>query len=136
LIRFFVHSGETDEELQTLCDAAVNAMILIIKPLGRIMTTLPVGPNARGNTAGASFEVYRTSYLLPHRETAWMILHERLIEILNHCEVIRSQIAKPHEDLTSIEENLHKLVAALGRHIKNSAGASVIEGQFRIPRCS
>jgi hypothetical protein len=88
-----------------------------------------LGPNAPEKTAGANFEVYRTSYLLPHRDTAWMILHERLIEILNHCEVIRSQIAKPHEDLTSIEENLRKLVAALGRHIKNGAGASIMEGQ-------
>ena len=79
--------------------------------------------------SGSHFEVYRTNYLLPHRDTAWIILHERLIEILNHCEVIRSQIAKPHEDLTSIEENLRKLVAALGRHIKNGAGASIMEGQ-------
>lgn len=129
LIRFFVHNGETDEELQTLCDAAVNAMIFIIKPLGRLMTTLPIGPNAPGKTAGASFEVYRTSYLLPHREAAWMVLHERLTEILSHFEIIRSQITKPHEDLTSIEENVRKLVGALGRHIKNGPGPPVTEVQ-------
>lgn len=120
LIRFFVHSGETDDELQTLCDAAVNAMILVVKPLGSLITTLPIGSNAPGKTAGASFEIYRTSYLLPHHESAWLVLHERLLELVNHCEVIRSQSSTLYNDLVSIEENLRKLAAALGRHIKGS----------------
>jgi hypothetical protein len=119
LIRFFVHTGENDDELQTLCDAAVNSMILVIKPLGHLLSILPVGPNAPGKTTGASFEIYRTSYLLPHRETAWLILHERLLELVNHCEVIRSQLSET-KDLASIEENLRNLAKALGRHIKES----------------
>jgi len=118
LNRFFVHGGETDDELQTLCDAAVNAMILVIKPLGQLIATLPIGPKAPGKTAGVSFDIYRTSYLLPHRETAWPILHERLVEIVNHCKVLTSELSTHYNNLISVEENLQKLAAALGRHVK------------------
>jgi hypothetical protein len=46
------------------------------------MTTLPVGTNHPGRTAGPAFEVYRRiSYVLPHRQAAWVILHERLSEL-------------------------------------------------------
>jgi Ferritin-like len=70
LVRFFAHTEETEEELQTLSGTAVEAMSLLIKPLGQLLTTLPVGAMYSGNSAGPNFEFYRTSYLLPHRHAA------------------------------------------------------------------
>src|SRR5215208_5627903 len=60
LVRFFAHTEETEEELQTLSSTAVDAMSLLIKPLGQLLTTLPVGAEYPGKSAGAEFRV------LPH----------------------------------------------------------------------
>ena len=88
LLRFFVHEGTGDAELATLSDAAVGAMFSVIAPLGRLLTRLPVGPEAPGKTAGPTFDIFRRSYLLPHREAAWMVLRERLNELADGCAAI------------------------------------------------
>ena len=86
LARYFGHGSETDDELQTLADVAVGLMIEVIKPLGELATTLPVGPDHPGNTAGPSFELfYGSGYFLPHRDAAWTLLHERLQELTEFC---------------------------------------------------
>jgi len=43
LHRYFAHTEESDAELGTLADVAVGLMIDVIGPLGRLVTTLPVG---------------------------------------------------------------------------------------------
>ena len=54
-------------------------MYTAIKPLGTVVTTLPVGPDLPGVTAGPGFELfYQVDYLLPHREAAWVLMEERL----------------------------------------------------------
>jgi hypothetical protein len=82
LARYFGHGSESDEELRTLADVAVELMIEVIGPLGSLITTLPIGPEHPGMTAGPSFELfYGSGYLLPHRRSAWILLHERLTEV-------------------------------------------------------
>ena len=65
-------------------------MVRVLKPLGELITALPVGPEHQGMTAGASFELfYENDYLVPHREAAWALLEERLREAANLCDLIR-----------------------------------------------
>ena len=53
-----------------------------IKPLGALITRLPVGPEFPGRVVGPSFEVfYDVDYLLPPRDAAWMVIEERLREV-------------------------------------------------------
>src|SRR5437868_2474148 len=79
--RYFAHTEETDPQLATLADATVALMFQVIKPLGDLITTLPVGPGFEGRTAGPSFELfYESDYLMPHRQAAWVLLAERLDE--------------------------------------------------------
>jgi len=52
LMRYFIHGKETEEELQALSSTAVNAMFMVIKPLGQLLTTLPIGPDLPGKMAG------------------------------------------------------------------------------------
>ena len=67
------------EQLEVLADVSVGLMYAVIKPLGSIVTTLPVGPDLPGVTAGPGFELfYSVDYLLPHREAAWVLMEERL----------------------------------------------------------
>jgi Ferritin-like len=96
LHRYFAHTEETDAQLKTLSGAAIALMFGVLKPLGDTITTLPVGPEHPGMTAGASFELfYENDYLVPHREAAWALLEERLREAVNFCEVIQKSSDQP-----------------------------------------
>ena len=111
LLRFFVHEGEDNAELATLSDAAVGAMFALIAPLGRLLTRLPVGPEAPGKTAGPTFDIFRRSYLLPHRAAAWVILRERLLELADGSAAIAKLFAAEadaaaHTTLGEVERSL------------------------------
>ncbi|HEY1320342.1 MAG TPA: ferritin-like domain-containing protein [Streptosporangiaceae bacterium] len=89
--RFFAHTEESDAELKTLADATVAIMLRVIKPLGDLITTLPVGDEHPGMTAGPSFELfYESDYLMPHRDAAWALLAERLDEAAWLCDELAS----------------------------------------------
>ncbi len=119
LMRYFIHAKETEDELRTLSSTAVAMMLMVIKPLGQLLTTLPVGPNFPGKTAGATFEIYRTGYMLPHHQAAWIVLHERLLELAAYCSKLSAQQSAP-QDLQAIKENFRRLAAALAQHINTS----------------
>src|SRR5207244_3072279 len=77
--RYFVHHGETPDELETLAKTVKHLMNWVMRSLGPILTSLPVGPRFPGRTAGPAFEIVRPAFfVLPHREAAWKILRERL----------------------------------------------------------
>jgi len=89
--RFFAHTEETDAQLKTLADATIGLMLRVIKPLGDLITTLPVGEVDPGRTAGPSFELfYESDYLMPHREAAWALMAERLDEAAWLCSELAS----------------------------------------------
>jgi len=79
LSRYFAHTDESPEQLQVLADVSVGLMYTVIKPLGTVVTTLPVDPALPGVTAGPGFELfYQVDYLLPHQAAAWVLMEERL----------------------------------------------------------
>jgi Ferritin-like len=78
LNRFFTHTDETDEQLQTLVGAAFRLMAGVLRPLGRTLPRLPAGPGHPGRTAGPTFEMYyQFGNFIPWREPAWALLSER-----------------------------------------------------------
>ncbi len=79
LSRYFAHTDESPEQLEVLADVSVGLMFTAIKALGTVVTTLPIGPDMPGVTAGPGFELfYQVDYLLPHQEAAWVLMEERL----------------------------------------------------------
>jgi hypothetical protein len=79
LSRYFAHADESPAQLNVLADVSVSLMYAAIKPLGTVVTTLPVGRDMPGATAGPGFELfYQVDYLLPHRAAAWVLMEERL----------------------------------------------------------
>lgn len=54
LERYFAHTEETEAQLSTLADLTVGVMFRVIRPLGDLITALPVGPEHAGMTAGPS----------------------------------------------------------------------------------
>lgn len=96
IARYLGHGSESNQQLSTLADVAVGLMIDVIKPLGELATTLPVGDDYPDKTAGPSFELfYGSGYLLPHREAAWTLLQERLEDLatfMSHTDEIPSDV--------------------------------------------
>jgi hypothetical protein len=79
LYRLMSHIDESAEQIGILATVAVGIMIDIIGPLADILSTMPVGPEHPGRTAGATFELfYQPDYLLPHRKAAWLVGAELL----------------------------------------------------------
>ena len=86
LTRFFTHTDETDEQLQTLTDGAIGLMADVVRPLGTALTQFPVGPEHEGKTAGFAFEMYyRMGNFVPWRPSAWALLHERTSALATMC---------------------------------------------------
>jgi Ferritin-like len=84
LERYFAHTEETDAQLGTLANAATTLMSGVLGPLGDLITMLPVGPEHPGCNAGPSFELfYEDDGLLPHRDSAWALLEERVREVVD-----------------------------------------------------
>ena len=87
LSRYFVHSGETAAQVTTLATTAKHLMNWVMRPLGSLLTSLPVGPARPGVLVGPAFEIVQPSfYVLPHRQAAWRILAERLDELAARSE--------------------------------------------------
>jgi Ferritin-like len=87
LSRYFVHSDETAGQVTTLATTTKHLMNWVMRPLGSVLTTLPLGPDQPGVMAGPAFEIVQPSfYVLPHRDAAWRILTERLDELAGRAD--------------------------------------------------
>lgn len=99
LARSFAHTEETEDELDVLAATAIGLMRDVVKPLGGLVTRLPVGPEHPGRTAGPTFELfYGSDLLLPHRDAAWLVMEERmrlLAELGGHCKAVCSPMHLP-----------------------------------------
>jgi hypothetical protein len=118
LHRYFAHTEETDAQLMTLSRAAITLMVGVLKPLGDMITTLPVGSEHPTMTAGASFELfYENDYLMPHRNAAWALLEERLREAVNFGELIqKSSDQRVASELESVLTALSGVADSVGSH--------------------
>jgi hypothetical protein len=114
LIRYFICGTESDEELTTLSKVAIDSMFQLIKPLGEMLTRLPLGPDLPGKMAGPTFEMYWVGDILPHRYGAWTILHERLLELAAYCERLSEQPEAPQE-LGAVGANARRLASAIAQ---------------------
>jgi CDGSH-type Zn-finger protein/truncated hemoglobin YjbI len=117
--RFFAHTEETDAQLATLADATIALMFGVIKPLGDLITTLPVGDGHPGRTAGPSFELfYESDYLMPHREAAWALLTERLDTAAWLCgELCTGRASHLADQLTPVMAAMQDIAASLATHL-------------------
>jgi Ferritin-like len=130
LHRYFAHTEETDAQLMTLSRAALRLMTDVLKPLGDLITTLPVGLEHPGMTAGASFELfYENDYLVPHREAAWALLEERLRDAVNFCDRIQSSDQCATTELDTARTALIGVADSLASHFGEWGAVS----RFAVP---
>ncbi len=122
--RYFVHHGETPEELETLAKTAKHLMNWVMRKLGPVLTALPVGPEFPGRTAGPAFEIVRPAFfILPHREAAWKILYERLETLAS----VSAGLARESglAIITELEGNLRGFAGDLDAHLKARAESTI-----------
>jgi hypothetical protein len=126
LQRYFAHTEETDEQLSTLARAAIGLMVRVLRPLGGLITTLPVGPEHPGRTAGPSFELfYVNDYLVPHREAAWVVLEERLRVAAVFCGALRDDCDPATAvRLAPVQDALASIADSLAAHQADGGGSS------------
>jgi hypothetical protein len=126
LERYFAHTEETDAQLATLANAAVTLMGGVLRPLGDLITTLPVGPQHPGRNAGPSFELfYENDYLLSHRESAWALLEERMRDASTFTSfVTESSSEEVASALRPVEGALTAVADSLAQHFGDWGGAS------------
>jgi Ferritin-like len=109
LARYFAHTDESEDQLGVLADVSIGLMRMVVKPLGGLVTRLPVGPDHPGRTAGPTFELfYGADLLLPHRRAAWTVMEERLRvlgTLATRCREVCSPLYLP---------TVEKLAKALG----------------------
>jgi Ferritin-like len=114
LSRFFIHVDCPPEESKRLASSAMQLMTNVIKPLGQLMATLPVGRGYPGKTAGPAFEVLRRiSYILPHRKAAWVVLQERLDELANYSAAMKPP-ARAKKELEAVTGSLKTIASEFG----------------------
>jgi hypothetical protein len=126
LERFFAHTEETDAQLGTLANAAVTLMGVVLRPLGDLITTLPVGPEYPGHNAGPSFELfYEDDDLLPHRESAWTLLEERLRDAATFCDAVTKRSPdRVVSALGPVKRALDSVADSLARHFADWGATS------------
>ena len=122
--RYFVHHGETPDELETLAKTAKHLMNWVMRYLGPVLTALPVGPEFPGRTAGPAFEIVRPAFfVLPHREAAWKILHERLETLTTVAAGLAGEVAP--EVMTKLQGNLRDMAGDLDRQLMARAQSKI-----------
>jgi ferritin-like protein len=114
--RYFVHHGETADELDTLAKTVKHLMNWVMRYLGPVLTARPVGPRYPDRMAGPAFEIVRPAFfVLPHREAAWKILRERLSLLGDAADRLATEPGL--EAVAGMAKNLHTFADDLGRHI-------------------
>jgi hypothetical protein len=120
LCRLFIHHDETDEEVATLADTAIELMAAVLRPLGSVLTTLPLGPDHPGELAGpAFFMVHPSQFLLPYRQAAWKVMLQRLDMMADAC--VRLGREPGLGQITDLEQAVRGIAAGLQTHLDERA---------------
>jgi hypothetical protein len=116
LYRCFLHSDETNQEVRTLVETAVQLMAGVLRPLGSLLTTLPLGPAHPGELAGPAFYmVHPSQCVLPYREAAWKVMVQRLGEMADACARLGRETGLGQ--VANLESNLQAIAAGLQAHL-------------------
>lgn len=109
--RLFVAEAETHEQRQTLANAAMAFMPLVIKPLGKLLTRTPAGAEHRGLYAGPSFELPQPVPLpTGHALDAWGGLLEDMARLTSRARVLTIQLSATVPGLELVTTHLETIL--------------------------
>lgn len=126
LTRFYTHVDLTPDEVEGLLKTAFfPLMTVVIRPLGEMLTCMPVHQPPSMATAGPSFALEPELPLHPFRRSAWTLLYERLQAMTSMCAELCSHLAHIHTPwaekiqprLVFLHENLQHMANNFERHM-------------------
>lgn len=124
LARYFVHTTESNRQVEVLARTAMTLMEQALKPLGILLTSMPLDADPGSPRAGPGFTIISpTFYLLPHRNAAWRVLRQRIAESAERAEELGSAGGLPQ--LLPIAARLHQVEARL---VEVMPGADASQG--------
>ena len=110
------HRRDRTATVRVLIGAAIGMMAGVLRPLATALTTLPAGPPHQGSTAGFTFEVYYVlGNMVPWREPAWALLHERMA--LPHATVRRARTHGAPEAVHQAHQRAAAITATIAAHV-------------------
>jgi Ferritin-like len=116
LCRYYIHQGEAASELDVLARTAKHLMNWIMRELGPVLTSLPVGPSFPDRTVGPTFDINGPAlFVLPHREPSWKIIRERLDGLEHACAALAERPGL--ETLGPLVDKLHSMSGDIGAQI-------------------
>jgi hypothetical protein len=127
LTRFYAHTDDTPAEREGLMKTAFFPMMTtVIRPLGEILTHMPVDDPASQATAGPGFEFEADLPLHPLRRSAWTFLYERLQTLATLCGDLSLRIENAHTPwaekveprVAFLQENLQRMVSNFERSMR------------------
>ena len=111
LSRLFLVSGESDEQRQTLANAAMAFMPLVVKPLGKLLTRTPAGSEHPGLYAGPSFELPQPIALATgDAPAAWGSLYDDMARLTSRARVLTVQLSWSVPDLELVASHLETIL--------------------------
>jgi hypothetical protein len=117
LLRFFTHTEETDQQLETLIGSAIELMAAVVRPLGTTLARLPFGPEHGDHTAGFAFEMYyHMTNLVPWREPSWALLRERMSVLVDRCAAVGAREGAP-DVVDAARRQADSITASISAHV-------------------
>ena len=117
LTRYFTHTDETPEQLATLVSTAFGLMAGVLHRLGNVLTTLPVGAEHPGRTAGPTFQMYyQMGNFVPWRDAAWTLIYERVRLLSDRCTGLAAEHPAAAE-ITAAASSARQLAEELRAHV-------------------
>jgi hypothetical protein len=126
LSRLYGRSSETDAEAEVLTRLAFfPLMTAVIRPLGELLTHMPLEEGATTPTAGAPFGTTFGLPLQPSKRGAWVLLHERLVDHARACARLCADLPSVREPwaqavqarFTMLQENLEHIARSFEQHL-------------------
>jgi hypothetical protein len=125
LTRFFTHTDETDPQLETLVGAAIGLMAGVLRPLGSLLTAMPVGEQHPGRTTGPCFEMYYPmGNFVPWRDSAWAVLTERVTVLADRCDAVQGRSDSPSA-IGGVAATARSIAGRLAAHVPRELSARV-----------
>jgi len=115
LLRYFA-GGRHDPAAPTVKAVTLQLMTTVIRPLGELLTRLPMGEGYDGLTAGPSFEMSPDVELLPHPHAARTLMAEQLAVAARDAAQIADEPVLSSRDasvLVVVADNLARFAAML-----------------------
>jgi len=120
LLRFFTHTDETDEQLETLIGSAIELMGAVVRPLGTALARLPFGPEHEDRTAGFAFEMYyQLTNFVPWREPSWALMRERMSALVDRCDAVGAHEGAPGV-LHAARDQADSITAKIREHVPSA----------------